>query len=36
VNRFLEQHGFREYIRKPFAKRPDGGTYYDVVYRKVR
>ena len=36
MKRFLEQHGFREYVRHPFATRPEGGTYYDVVYRNVR
>lgn len=36
VTRFLEQLGFREYVRQPFATRPEGGTYYDVVYRNVR
>ena len=35
MTRFLEQHGFREYVRRPFATRPEGGTYYDVVYRKT-
>ena len=36
MTRFLEQLGFREYVRQPFATRPEGGTYYDVVYRNVR
>lgn len=36
MTRFLEPLGFREYVRHPFATRPEGGTYYDVVYRNVR
>jgi FkbM family methyltransferase len=35
MTRFLEHHGFREYIRQPFATRLEGGTYYDIVYRKI-
>lgn len=36
IERFLTRHGFQEYARQPFARRPEGGTYYDVTYQRVR
>jgi FkbM family methyltransferase len=35
MNRFLGQHGFRERYRYPFARRAEGGIYYDVTYERV-
>jgi len=32
---FLNQHGFREILRHKFATHPHGGSYYDVIFRKV-
>jgi FkbM family methyltransferase len=31
---FLDQQGFREYSRHPFAKRRGGGSYFDIIYKK--
>jgi FkbM family methyltransferase len=31
---FLDQHGFREYMRHRFAKHRGGGSYYDIIYKK--
>jgi len=36
VGRFLEQHGFAERERHPFARRAEGGVYYDVTYERTR
>jgi len=35
VERFLQQYGFQEFAREPFARRQGGGTYYDVTYERV-
>ena len=31
---FLGQHGFTELSRTKFATHPNGGSYYDIVYKK--
>jgi len=31
---FLARHGFREFSRYKFAEHPNGGSYYDVVYKR--
>jgi FkbM family methyltransferase len=30
---FLAHHGYREFSRYKFAKHPNGGSYYDIVYK---
>lgn len=35
VQRFLQWHGFREWSRHKFADHPEGGAYYDIVYRQA-
>jgi len=32
---FLASQGYCEQVRRRFAKHPSGGSYYDIVYRKV-
>jgi hypothetical protein len=34
LEQFLKQYGFREFARQPFATRAEGGTYYDVIYKR--
>jgi len=34
LNAFLASHGFAEYSRRAFATHPQGGRYYDIVYRR--
>ncbi len=34
IQAFMRKHGYREVARKKFAERPQGGSYYDVTYRK--
>lgn len=31
---YLSQYGYREYARKATAQHPDGGRYYDIVYKR--
>jgi FkbM family methyltransferase len=31
---FLARHGYREFSRQKNAERPNGGSYYDVVYNR--
>jgi FkbM family methyltransferase len=31
---FLARHGYREFSRHKFAKHPNGGSYYDVVFKR--
>ena len=33
---FLEPFGFREMNRTKFAEHPNGGSYYDVVFKRKR
>jgi FkbM family methyltransferase len=30
---FLEKHGYQEIFRRKFATHPDGGSYYDIIYK---
>jgi len=32
---FLVEHGYRERLRRAFAQRAAGGSYYDVVYERT-
>lgn len=34
IGLFMEEQGFEEYSRHKFASRPNGGNYFDIVYRK--
>ncbi|HEX8166785.1 MAG TPA: FkbM family methyltransferase [Beijerinckiaceae bacterium] len=36
IGEFLSARGFREAHRAAFATRPQGGAYYDVLYRRER
>ncbi|MEX2142871.1 MAG: FkbM family methyltransferase [Pirellulales bacterium] len=36
LDRFLTEHGFREFSRRTFAKRTGGGNYYDIIYQRQR
>lgn len=35
IDSYLREQGFREMYRQPFARSANGGTYYDVTYRRV-
>lgn len=35
VSAFLASHGFKEHSRRCFATRREGGSYYDVVYKRA-
>jgi FkbM family methyltransferase len=35
VERFLRGYGFQECARQAFARRREGGTYYDVTYQRA-
>lgn len=32
---FLKQRGFQEYSREKFAERKAGGSYFDIVYKRI-
>ena len=34
VNDFMKENGYREFSRNKFASRAEGGSYFDIVYRK--
>lgn len=34
ISSFLMKHGFKEFSRYKFATRPEGGSYFDVVYMR--
>jgi len=34
IQAFMKKHGYAEISRKKIADRPQGGSYYDVTYRK--
>ena len=36
INSFMETHGFKEFSRKQFASRVEGGNYFDIVYRRTQ
>jgi FkbM family methyltransferase len=35
IESFLSVRGYKEFAREPFARRPGGGTYYDITYKKI-
>lgn len=34
IDAFMKQHGYAEISRDKFASRPNGGSYFDVTYRR--
>jgi FkbM family methyltransferase len=34
LNEFMIEHGYREFSRKKFAARAEGGSYFNIVYTK--
>lgn len=34
INDFMIEHGYREFSRNKFASRAEGGSYFDIVYKK--
>jgi FkbM family methyltransferase len=34
-NKFMIEHGYREFSRSKFAARAEGGSYFDIVYKKA-
>jgi FkbM family methyltransferase len=34
IAEFLLSRGYREFYRRAFASRPEGGNYYDIIYRR--
>ncbi len=34
VTAFVARHGYTELYRDKFAERADGGTYFDIVYKR--
>jgi len=34
INDFMIEHGYKEFSRNKFASRAEGGSYFDVVYKK--
>jgi FkbM family methyltransferase len=36
MNSFMSQHGYKEYRRSRFARRAQGGSYYNIVYKARR
>lgn len=35
IDSFLTRHGYKEFSRNKFAKRTEGGSYYDIVYQRM-
>ena len=35
ISEFMAQHGFREHFRKRFARGPQGGGYFDIVFKRI-
>ncbi len=35
VDSFLQGHGYREFSRHKFANRAQGGSYYEIVYKRI-
>jgi FkbM family methyltransferase len=35
IDSFLTRHGYKEFSRNKFANRAEGGSYYDIVYRRM-
>ncbi|MGE0114759.1 MAG: FkbM family methyltransferase [Steroidobacteraceae bacterium] len=36
MENFMSEHGFSELSRHKFASRPQGGSYFDIVYQNTR
>jgi hypothetical protein len=36
MSTFMTEHGYREWSRSKFASRAEGGSYFDIVYKKRR
>lgn len=34
IDAFLSKHGYSEYSRHKFVEHPEGGGYYDVIYKR--
>lgn len=34
LNEFMTEHGYKEFSRRKFASRAEGGNYFDVVYKR--
>ena len=34
INDFMSEHGYKEISRNKFASRAEGGSYFDIVYKK--
>ncbi len=34
MDSFLSEHGFKEFSRRKFASRAEGGSYFDVIYKR--
>lgn len=34
INDFMIEHGYKEFCRNKFASRAEGGSYFDIVYKK--
>lgn len=34
IESFMQEQGYKEFARHQFATRAEGGSYYDIVYRK--
>ena len=34
INSFMTQYGYKEFSRHKVAKKPKGGSYFDIVYKK--
>lgn len=32
---FMTEHGFKEYSRDKFTQRTEGGSYYDIIFKKT-
>jgi FkbM family methyltransferase len=35
INDFMNKHGFKEFYRNKFASRAEGGSYFDIVYKRL-
>ena len=35
IETFLSDHGYVEFSRYKFVSRPQGGSYFDIVYRRA-
>lgn len=34
INAFMNQHGYIEFSRNKFASWPQGGSYFDIIYKR--